>query len=70
MVESPNSRDDQNLLLAPWGPKITIPNGNHTDSSPVTPTSPFQYAQRSPGGTSVNRYCIFLSVIRLISLRL
>ena len=60
MVESPNSRDDQNLLLAPWGPKIIIPNGDHSPTSPTTPTSPFMYAQRSPGGTSVNRYSMFL----------
>jgi hypothetical protein len=54
-VESPNSKEDQNLLLAPWGNNHQIIYANGDSPSPKIPRSPssvFSFAPKSPGGTS------------------
>jgi hypothetical protein len=54
-VESPDGREDQNLLLAPWANnhQIVFTKGNsHAVAlpSPRTPSSIFSFTPRSPNG--------------------
>ena len=55
-VESPNSKEDQNLLLAPWAnnQQIVFSNGDMSPSPkiPRSPSSVFSFAPKSPGGGS------------------
>lgn len=56
-VESPNSKEDQNVLMAPWG-NNHIMFANNDSASPKmqkSPSSVFSFAPRSPGGTSLGR---------------
>lgn len=58
-IESPSPKDDQNLLLAPWGThSIMYPNGD--SPSPriqKSPSSVFSFAPKSPGaGSNGKRY--------------
>lgn len=58
-IESPNSKEDQNLLMAPWGNNHQIMYGNGDSTSPKLPRSPssvFSFAPKSPGGGSGMRY--------------
>jgi hypothetical protein len=60
-VESPNSKEDQNLLLAPWGNnhQIVFSNGDMSPKIPRSPSSVFSFAPKSPGGGSHGmRYCV------------
>lgn len=59
-VESPNSKEDQNLLLAPWGNnhQIVFSNGDMSPKIPRSPSSVFSFAPKSPGGMSGMRYCV------------
>lgn len=58
-VESPNLKEDHNLLLAPWGNNhnIIFSNGGESPSPriPNSPSSVFSFGPRSPGGGSYGK---------------
>lgn len=55
-IESPDGKEDQNLLLAPWGHpnnQLMYNRGNNQAlciPSPRTPSSIFSFNPRSPNG--------------------
>lgn len=58
-IESPNLKEDQNLLLAPWGNNhIAFTNGDSPSPRiPKSPSSVFSFAPKSPGaGSKGSRY--------------
>jgi hypothetical protein len=74
-VESPSSKEDQNLLLAPWGNNHNvqaIANGESPSPRllPKSPSSVFSFAPKSPGGGSNGmRYCVDLNCLGLHNVR-
>lgn len=65
-VESPNSKEDQNLLLAPWGNnQLTFVSGDSPSPNiPKSPSSVFSFGPRSPGaGSNGKRYLGVNSIV-------
>lgn len=57
-VESPSSKEDQNLLLSPWGNNHIMFTNNESTSPrgfPKSPSSVFSYAPKSPGTNSLGK---------------
>lgn len=61
-IESPGSKEDQNLLLAPWGNHhIMFANGETSPRLHKAPSSIFSFAPKFPGaGSNGKRYFIQL----------